>query len=51
MSELWHNFLFGLAILVPGVALGAAIAYLTTGPSPVGPGTRVWRPRLRPRRR
>lgn len=51
MSELWHNFLYGLAILAPGVGLGAAIAYLTARKPAVGPGTRVWRLRYRPRRR
>lgn len=50
MSELWNNFLYGLVILVPGVLLGAALWYLTAGKPVVGPGTRVWRPRL-PRRR
>ena len=49
MSELWHNFLYGLAILIPGVLLGAAIVYLTAGKPTVGPGTRIWRPRLRRR--
>lgn len=43
------DFLLGLVILVPGVTLGAALAYLTAGPPSVGPGTRVWRPRFRRR--
>ncbi len=51
MNELWHNFLLGLAILAPGIAIGAAIAYLTSGPPAVSPGTRIWRPRPRLRRR
>ncbi|MER5875477.1 hypothetical protein ABT119_06050 [Streptomyces sp. NPDC001910] len=41
-----HDLLYGLFILVPGVLLGAAIAYLLSGPPTVGPGTRVWRLRL-----
>jgi hypothetical protein len=45
-----NDLLYGLFILVPGVLLGAAIAYLLSGPPVVGPGTRVWRPRI-PRRR
>ena len=38
MSELWRSFL-----------LGAAITYLTAGKPMIGPGSRVWRPRLRRR--
>lgn len=49
MSELWHNFLYGLIILIPGVGIGAAIAYLTAGKPAVGPGTRVVRLRFRRR--
>lgn len=49
MSELWHNFLYGLAILLPGVLLGAAIVYLTAGKPVVGPGTRVRRFRFKRR--
>ncbi|MDX3759326.1 hypothetical protein [Streptomyces sp. AK02-04a] len=44
------DFLFGLVILVPGVGLGAAIAYLTAGKPVVGPGTRIRRPRITLRR-
>jgi hypothetical protein len=36
------NIVLVLAILVPGVGFGAAIAYLTAGPASVSPGTRVW---------
>ena len=45
------DFLLGLTILVPGGLLGAGLAYLSAGLPAVGPGTRVWRPRIRPRRR
>ena len=49
MSVLWRSFLLGLAILLPGILLGAAITYLTAGKPMIGPGSRVWRPRLRRR--
>ncbi|MGW4042970.1 hypothetical protein [Streptomyces sp. NPDC004721] len=46
------DLLYGLAILVPGVGFGAALAYLTATKPAVSPGTRLWRlPRLRLARR
>jgi hypothetical protein len=45
-----NDLLAWLIIIVFGVTIGAAIAYLMAGPPAVSPGTRVWRPRL-PRRR
>lgn len=53
MNDFVSNLELGLIILAVGGGLGAALAYLTSGKPPVGPGTRVWRfPRYRrgPRR-
>lgn len=49
MSELWNNFLYGLAILLPGALLGAAIAYLSAGKPVAGPGRHIRRFRIRRR--
>ncbi|MGW1963627.1 hypothetical protein ACWCPD_25765 [Streptomyces sp. NPDC001935] len=45
-----NDLLAWLIIIVFGVPLGGGLAYLMAGPPAVGPGTRVWRPRI-PRRR